>query len=77
VVYCFPIFFYKVGDANPMAIYAKSLVATAGNYIAGEYWGTDPIFPTTYEALAAEELKESPTSISINFDDDELTEQTE
>lgn len=36
-VYCKPIFGVTIAHNNPIAIYAKSLIATAGNYIAKEY----------------------------------------
>jgi hypothetical protein len=62
-------FFYKFGQSNPINIYAKSLIANVGNYIATEYMDSTPIFPTTYEELVAAEEQEAPSSITVDFDD--------
>lgn len=76
VTYCYPLLGYRVisAQSNPIAIYAKSLIATTGNYIASEYMGQPPIFPTTYEEMVAAEAQEVPSTITVNFEDDEEEE---
>lgn len=68
--YCKNIFGVQIAQNNPIAIYAKSLIATAGNYIAQEYLDQPPIFPTTYEEYAQDSGAEEG-ELDVHFAEDD------
>jgi hypothetical protein len=75
-VYCKPIFGVTIAHNNPIAIYAKSLIATTGNYIAKEYLDQPPIFPTTYEEHA-KDLGAEDEELEVHFAEDDVVESEE
>ena len=50
-VFCQDIFGLAVGGNNPINIYAKSMIASIGNYYGTHYLGEEPIFPTNFSEL--------------------------
>jgi hypothetical protein len=70
-VYCKAIFGVVIAHNNPIAIYAKSLIATAGNYIAQEYLDVPSIFPTTYEEHMRDDVS-LDHEMDVHFPDDDL-----
>ena len=50
-------------------MYAKSLIATAGNYIGREYFGEEEIFPTTFADMVAQDEAEDLEYIEMTDDD--------